>query len=80
MLDVVHILIKYAQRRDVFICEFIDVVKPAKAKLHQLYVDPFCKYEDSAFNKFNAYEHCSELLPFTWVSQESNVHLYLLLY
>jgi hypothetical protein len=27
MLEVVHMLIKYVQRRDVFICEFIDVMK-----------------------------------------------------
>jgi len=41
MLEVVHTLIKYAQRQDIFICEFIDAVKSIEAKLHQLYVDFF---------------------------------------
>ncbi len=30
----VHTLIKYAQRWDVFICEFIDAMKLAKVELH----------------------------------------------
>jgi hypothetical protein len=29
----VHTLIKYAQRQDVFICEFIDAMKLTKAKI-----------------------------------------------
>ncbi len=81
MLEVVHTLIKYAQRQDVSICEFIDDVKSTKAKLHQLYVDPFCKSDDYAFNEFIVVcEHCSELLPLTWVSHEFDVDLYLLPY
>jgi hypothetical protein len=34
MLEVVHILIKYVQRRNVSICEFIDAMKSTEAKLH----------------------------------------------
>jgi hypothetical protein len=56
-------------------------VKSTKAKLHQLYVDPFCKYDDYAFNKFTVVcEHRNELFPLTWVSHEFNVDLYLLPY
>jgi hypothetical protein len=81
MLEVVHTLIKYAQRRNVFICEFIDAVKSVEAKLHQLYVDFFCEYGDFTINKFTVIcEHCSELLHFTWVSHEFDVDLYLLPY
>jgi hypothetical protein len=81
MLEVVHTLIKYTQRQDVFICEFINVMKSIKAELHRLYVDPFCKYDDSAFNKFNVVcEHYSELLPVTWVSHGFDVDMYLLPY
>jgi len=66
MLEMVHTLIKYVQRQDVFICEFIDVVKSIEAELHQLYVDHFYKYDDYAFNEFTiVYEHHSELLPLT---------------
>jgi hypothetical protein len=34
MLEVVHMLIKYVKRHDVFICEFIDVMKSTKVELH----------------------------------------------
>jgi hypothetical protein len=81
MLEVVHTLIKYAQKQDVFICEFIDGVKSTEAKLHWLYVDPFCKFDDYACNEFTIVcEHRSELLPLIWVSHEFDVFLYLLPY
>jgi hypothetical protein len=81
MLEMVHTLIKYAQKQEVFICEFIDDAKSTEAKLHQLYVDPFCKYDDYVFNEFTVVcEHRSELLPLTWVSHEFDVDLYLLPY
>jgi hypothetical protein len=64
-----------------FICEFTDAVKSIEAKLNRFYVDPFCKYDNSTFNEFIVVcEHHSELLPLTWVSHESDVNLYLLLY
>jgi hypothetical protein len=66
MLEVVHTLIKYAQRWDVFICEFLDIMKLAEVELYQLYVDPLCKYDDLAFNDFLVvHEQCNELLPLT---------------
>ncbi len=66
MLEVMYTLIKYAQRRDVFICEFLDIVKSIEAKLYQLYVNPFFKYDDPTFNEFSTiHEQHSELLPFT---------------
>jgi hypothetical protein len=81
MLEMVHTLIKYVQRRDVFICEFNDVVKANEAKLHQLYVDPFCKCDNSTFNEFTTIcEHRSELLALIWVSHEFDADLYLLPY
>lgn len=78
MLEVVHTLIKYAQRWDVFICEFLDVTRSTKAKLYQLYVDPFDKYDDSTFNEFTVVcEHHNELLPLTWASHEPLIDLYM---
>ncbi len=66
MFKVVHTLIKYVQRRDVFIYGFIDAVKSVEGELHWLYVDPFYKYGDSTINKFIVIcEHRNELLPFT---------------
>jgi len=64
MLEVVHTLLKYVQRRDVFICEVIDAVKSNEVELHQLYVDPFCRNDNSTFNMFTIVcEHHSKLLP-----------------
>jgi len=64
MLEMVHTLIKYVQRQDVFICEFIDAMKSNEAELHQLYVDHFCKNDNFTFNEFTiVFEHCGELLP-----------------
>jgi uncharacterized CHY-type Zn-finger protein len=41
----------------------------------------FYKYDDSNFNEFIVIcEHCSEQLPFNWVSHNSNVNIYLLPY
>jgi hypothetical protein len=66
MLEVVHTLIKYVQRRGVFICEFLDIVKSTRVELYRLYVDPFCKYDDPIFNEFSiVHEQHSELLSFT---------------
>ncbi len=75
----VHKLIKYAQRRDVFICEFIDAMKSIEVELRKLQVDPFCKYDNFSFNEFiTVYEHCSEQLPLTQVSHDYDVDFYLL--
>jgi hypothetical protein len=42
-----------------------------------LYVDPFCKYDDSAFIEFlTIHEQHSELLPLTWASHEPLANLY----
>jgi hypothetical protein len=56
-------------------------MKSTKAKLHRLYVDPFCKYDNYTFDEFIVVcEHRSALLPLTWVSHEFDVNLYLLSY
>lgn len=54
MLEVVHMLIKYVKRHDVFICELIDVMKSTIVDLHNRLTLCwfFCKYDDFAFNEF----------------------------
>jgi hypothetical protein len=54
MLEVVHIWIKFAQHRDVFIVEFVDVVKFVEAELFRLYTDSYSCFEDPAFDAFNS--------------------------
>jgi hypothetical protein len=50
-LEMVHTLIKYVQRRDVFICEFIDAMKSNEAELQQFHVDIFRKNDNSTFQR-----------------------------
>jgi hypothetical protein len=41
-LELVHTLIKYAQGRDVYTCDFVEEVKMWRTKLYELYIDPKC--------------------------------------
>jgi len=53
LLDVVDSLVTFAQKRDVFICDFIATVKICQASLHSMYEDPatcFSTYEFWSFN------------------------------
>jgi hypothetical protein len=54
MLKVVHIFIKFAQNQDVFIVDFVDVVKLVKAELFHLYTDPYFCFEGPTFDAFNS--------------------------
>ncbi len=51
-LEVMHTLIKYVYKWDVFICEFLDTVKLIEVELYRLYVNLFYKYDDPTFNEF----------------------------
>jgi hypothetical protein len=46
-------LIKFAQHKDVFIYNFMDIFKPTQQDLFKFYYDPFTKYEDPTFDDFN---------------------------
>jgi hypothetical protein len=79
MLEVVHKLIKYIQRGDVFICDFPDTMRSTEFDIYQLYVNPFCKYDDSIFSKFIVvYEHHIKHLPFVWATHENETNFYCL--
>jgi hypothetical protein len=79
MLKMGHTLIKYTQRRDVFICDFFDAMKLVEDKIYWLYVNPFCKYKDFAFFDFVVVceHHCGQL-PFVWVTHENKAIFYCL--
>lgn len=58
MLEVVHKLIKYTQRQNVFICDFFDTMRLVESNIYQLFVNLFSKYEDFVFFEFIiVYEH-----------------------
>jgi hypothetical protein len=52
LLECVHMLITFAQHRDVFIYNFMDIFKPTQQNLFKFYCDPFTKYEDPTFDDF----------------------------
>jgi hypothetical protein len=56
-------LSKFAQAQNVFIHDFIDVVKTCEKKLYKLYVDPVTNYchVDGIFQTFLAIVHHSSL-------------------
>jgi hypothetical protein len=46
LLELVHTLIKYTQGKDVYICDFFEVIRMCRTKLYELYIDPKCKFKD----------------------------------
>jgi len=41
-IELVHTLIKYAQGRGVYTCDFVEEVKMCRTKLYEFYIDPKC--------------------------------------
>ncbi len=68
-LKLVHMLIKYAQGRDVYIYDFVEAIKMCKSKMckskmYQLYNDLECKFKDEVFNGFHKFlDGKHEVLP-----------------
>jgi hypothetical protein len=56
MFECVHALINLTQNKDLFMCDFLIVVKLAQQKLYWLYYDLFAKYEVETFDYFNSIE------------------------
>ncbi len=46
LLELVYTLIKYAQERDVYVYDFVEVIKISISKLYELYIDLECKFKD----------------------------------
>jgi hypothetical protein len=69
MFECVHALIKVAQGRDVFVCDFVEVVKMAHQELYKLHYDLYAKFEDSTSDDFNAIQMLNNSnLPLEWFS------------
>lgn len=56
LLKCVHMLIKIAQNRNIFMCDFVEGVKLAQHKLYRLYCDPYIQVNDPTFDDFHAIE------------------------
>ncbi len=46
-----HTLIKLTQSCDVFICEFVDMVKVCQLDFYYFYFDPYAKFDDLVFDE-----------------------------
>ena len=49
LLDALDNLVTFAQKRDVFICDFIVAVKIRQASLHSMYQDPATCFSTDEF-------------------------------
>jgi hypothetical protein len=56
LLECVHMLIKIAEGRNVFVCDFVESVKQAQQKLYMLYCDLYTGFDDPTFDDFNVIE------------------------
>ncbi len=62
-----HILIKFSQGQDVFICSFVDTIKLVHQRLFKLYYDIFTNYEDPTFDDFNSlFILSNDTFPMNW--------------
>lgn len=53
LLKSVHNLIKVAQSKDVFLCDFVTSVKICESELYWMYVDCEWYFQDESFTYFN---------------------------
>ncbi len=56
LLNYVYTLIKFAHFRNIFVCDFIDVMKICQLELYWFYNDPYNKFDDLTFNELKALE------------------------
>ena len=69
LLDVVDNLVTFAQKRDVFICDFIAAVKICQASLHSMYQDPATCFSTNEFWAFQNLLDCShEQIHLKWIT------------
>jgi len=53
MLETVHELIKFAQKRDVFVCDYVAIVKTYQGQLYTHYLDFTMKYRFNVIKEFH---------------------------
>jgi len=59
LLKVMHVLIKFAQSKNNFVCDFDKFVKMCCAELYNMYVDPEKKYNQKRFKPFLDLHECT---------------------
>jgi hypothetical protein len=54
MTDFVHTLLKLAEGKDIFVCDFVEFFNLTQHKFYIIYFDLFGMFEDSTFDDSNA--------------------------
>jgi hypothetical protein len=66
LFEFVQSLSKFGQTHDVFICDFVHVVKVCEDDLYEMYCDPIIQYSSKDFNTFiSIVDYCNEALNMT---------------
>jgi hypothetical protein len=76
MLRLFNKLMKYAQRNDVFVCDYLASVQVLKNDLHRLYVDERTMFTHEIFWDFNMLvEVHADQIPMKWTIEEFDLNL-----
>jgi hypothetical protein len=59
LLEVIHFLIKFAQLRDVFVCDFIAVVKIYEGDVYHMYCDIHSFFQGDVIMNFQSLIDCA---------------------
>jgi hypothetical protein len=66
-LETLHYLVRYSQQWNVFICDYLAVVKVCQGQLYSLYSDPATCFRSDSFTEFNDLLACqNRTIPLVW--------------
>jgi len=69
MLKAIHSLIKFTQLRDVFVYDFIIVMKICEGDVYHMFCDKQFSFEDNVFNNFIAFINIGyESISLCWIT------------
>jgi hypothetical protein len=72
MLEFGNVLIKCAQAKDVFICDYITIVKICQTNLYKMYSDPTTSFQRNFFPKFTNVANTSCGITQDWMIDLNN--------
>lgn len=69
LLEAIDTLVNFAQRRDVYICDFVAAVKVCQGSLYRMYEDKATAFSSDEFWSFNNLLDCShEQIHIKWIT------------
>lgn len=68
LLGKMHSLIKFSQLHDVFVCDFIAIVKICETDVHMMYYDNHYYFQSDVFGNFHVIiNNAHESISFQWI-------------